>query len=381
MRQSRNPGDVISFAKLIRRFQAGDGKWYWEYECLGKGKNCINYGKMRDDHISKRQKDGKQLSCGCRHSDACKKGKGHYLYNGCGKVYGEFVSDIRYKARAKEREFDIDAVFLDEMLQKQNSLCALSGERLDLFPRSDPREETGSIDRIDSTKDYLKDNVWFVHKHINIMKKDLPLDKFLQYCFDIMRIKARVRTKENYTCISNTKNFKILEKTFQRNKKDKDVMAITVECSHGEIFIINHEDINNFNCYCENVSFTNQQKGNKNPNWTGALFTSGSVIAKAQEQAGRNKCSCTITAEEADKVYFEQKGICPFTNKKLTPMNASLIRTNTKLGFDYGNVRWVHKHIGYMQTRLTEELVFYWADKITKHVLQHCPVSVTIEII
>jgi hypothetical protein len=41
---------------------------------------------------------------------------------------------------------------------------------------------TASVDRIDSSKDYVEGNVQWLHKDINRMKWDLDTDKFIELC-------------------------------------------------------------------------------------------------------------------------------------------------------------------------------------------------------
>lgn len=62
-------------------------------------------------------------------------------------------------------------------LESQGFKCALTG--IDL-PWS---EESGmSIDRIDSKKEYLLDNIQIVHKDINLMKNHFDEDYFIEMC-------------------------------------------------------------------------------------------------------------------------------------------------------------------------------------------------------
>ena len=41
---------------------------------------------------------------------------------------------------------------------------------------------TASLDRIDSNKGYVTDNIQWVHKDINYMKSDLDEQQFIHYC-------------------------------------------------------------------------------------------------------------------------------------------------------------------------------------------------------
>jgi hypothetical protein len=61
--------------------------------------------------------------------------------------------------------------------------CALSG--LELTFESDSKksiDRNASLDRIDSKKGYIKGNVQWVDKRLNVMKMDLSLDFFLNAC-------------------------------------------------------------------------------------------------------------------------------------------------------------------------------------------------------
>jgi len=63
---------------------------------------------------------------------------------------------------------------MNEVLEKNGFVCALSGVKLD--------ENTWSPDRIDSKKGYTKENLQFVHKDINLMKNKFPEDYFIEMC-------------------------------------------------------------------------------------------------------------------------------------------------------------------------------------------------------
>lgn len=39
-----------------------------------------------------------------------------------------------------------------------------------------------SLDRIDSSKEYTKDNIAWIHKDIQRMKSDFPIEYFIQTC-------------------------------------------------------------------------------------------------------------------------------------------------------------------------------------------------------
>lgn len=67
---------------------------------------------------------------------------------------------------------------------KQNGMCALSNVSLKLGKNTihGRKEMTASIDRVDSSKGYTKDNIQWVHKTINLMKNVLEQTDFIKWC-------------------------------------------------------------------------------------------------------------------------------------------------------------------------------------------------------
>jgi len=61
---------------------------------------------------------------------------------------------------------------------KQNKLCSLSG----LLLESTYNNMTMSLDRIDNNKGYIEENVQWVHKDINMMKRIYSQDYFIYMC-------------------------------------------------------------------------------------------------------------------------------------------------------------------------------------------------------
>lgn len=95
--------------------------------------------------------------------------------------------------RAKVYEIPVDMGdskdarrFLYELLHvKQKGICALSGLPIMIANtiRGDQvGETTASLDRIDSSKGYSRDNVQWTHKLVNKMKWNLEEAKFVELC-------------------------------------------------------------------------------------------------------------------------------------------------------------------------------------------------------
>lgn len=91
----------------------------------------------------------------------------------------------KHRAIRKNIEFDIDVDFIYSLLKKQNGLCKYSGTLLDIDNTNVDNINhfninTLSIDRIDSSKGYTKDNVVLVTAIVNSMKNDLSENEFIK---------------------------------------------------------------------------------------------------------------------------------------------------------------------------------------------------------
>jgi len=152
----------------IRKIHAG---WIWKCKC-----DCGN----ETECVAARLKLGRKRSCGCS-----LRGEGHYMWSGYKGLSG--YSWCRVLTRAKIRKIDVDITVKDawELFEKQNGKCALTGIDLQFARNSKGHvhgEQTASLDRIDSHKGYIKDNVQWIHKDLNTMKWDFSENDFIFWC-------------------------------------------------------------------------------------------------------------------------------------------------------------------------------------------------------
>lgn len=132
-----------------------------------------------------------QVWRGCKgHMTCCRKstfGKNHHQWGGCEYVSGKYFAQIKRNAKSRKINFDTSLTpkLLDELFIKQNKKCAYSGIDLILHTSTSNKlqEATASLDRINPDKSigYRLDNIHWVHKDINIMKMDLPDNKFFTW--------------------------------------------------------------------------------------------------------------------------------------------------------------------------------------------------------
>ena len=139
----------------------------WNVECLNCGKKrFIN----RKDHAV-RLSSNKCKQCSNKNNHPQGEYKGIRI---------SFFNKFKLSADNRGLDFEIDIEFASELAKNQKYKCRYSG--LNLKFNGDFKEITASIDRIDSSIGYLKDNVCWVHKDVNMMKQQFTEKRFIELC-------------------------------------------------------------------------------------------------------------------------------------------------------------------------------------------------------
>lgn len=111
-----------------------------------------------------------------------------------GKDYKSYLSanfpQMRCRAKLKNLSFSITKEDLIILAENQNFLCALTGEPLTFIVGAGRLLTNASVDRIDSTLGYTKDNIQLVSLQVNILKNTLSMTQLYQLCETILRYKA-----------------------------------------------------------------------------------------------------------------------------------------------------------------------------------------------
>ena len=165
--------------------QSRSGSVMWECLC-----DCGNTCYVSTRHLNR--KIGVVKSCGClKEENDSKRGKDSPYFQGYEGISQQFFNSNILRATTKSKiksnkripmEIDIDKEYLWNLYQSQNGKCIYTGLDISLPTHWKDRFFTASVDRIDSSKGYLKGNVQWVHRHINFMKGSLENDYFLNLC-------------------------------------------------------------------------------------------------------------------------------------------------------------------------------------------------------
>jgi len=172
--QTFNYLTIIDFDNK-RTKQTDDNRIFFFCKCV-----CGKIVSKRGDHII----SGGVRSCGCQHPKN-QSGNKNPGFKGYEKISGVLWYRIKNGAKIRNIEFNITIQYIWELFGKQNGKCAISGLELYFSETYDEflnRDTTASLDRIDSNKGYIEDNVQWVHKKINKMKMELNQQEFIKLC-------------------------------------------------------------------------------------------------------------------------------------------------------------------------------------------------------
>ncbi len=166
----------ITFIKDITE-KSSDGHRMCLLKC-----HCENEFKC----ITTRFNNGNIISCGCK--SRSKTAIIRKVWND--PDYPFYVIFKRMEKGDKKRKhhtfqtITIDATYLKQIWEQQQGKCFYTGIQL-ILPKSFPESHnplSPSIDRIDSSKGYIPDNIQIVHKQANFMKQSLSHDEFITFC-------------------------------------------------------------------------------------------------------------------------------------------------------------------------------------------------------
>lgn len=189
-RRAHNFKDLTgkTFGNLTVLRMAGQDKGHriiWECLC-NCGKKCFTMGC--------RLNSGRAASCGCSHNS---RGTNNPKWEGYGKLPKTHFNDYLHSAKKRNIEFSISIEDAWNKFEEQGGRCAISGVLLEFYVRrKDKSSKTASLDRIDSSKGYILDNIQWIHKDINIMKLDYSMEEFIEWCKIITENNNNVKQRD-----------------------------------------------------------------------------------------------------------------------------------------------------------------------------------------
>lgn len=183
MKKAQLTGQKFNKLLVIRESSSSrKGTTYWECLC-----DCGSIKIYSVDHLTRKKQP--VTSCGCYRK---RNGKNHKDWTGYGDISGQWWSlHITRELKVGNNRHRVSVtVTIQEawnLFEKQDKKCALSG--VNIYFGNATTKNTASLDRIDSSKGYDLDNIQWVHKHVNFMKRDFEQNYFIDLCKKIVDYK------------------------------------------------------------------------------------------------------------------------------------------------------------------------------------------------
>lgn len=163
------PGTVFGQLTAIEPCGRKHRSILWECSCI-----CGNQIEVKASYL----KNLVKTSCGCG-----KKGKKNHNWRGYEDISKRYWTSLESCAARRNLPFQISIKYGWDLFLKQKRKCALTG--LDLFfiqqVFKNQKDQTASLDRIDSNFGYIEGNVQWVHKKVNQMKLCLRTNELLYW--------------------------------------------------------------------------------------------------------------------------------------------------------------------------------------------------------
>lgn len=161
---------------------------------------CLKCNEYKDVDAFANNLSNKHRDCRDRHCKTCKsiaaknRRSTRERSDQFHRVFVERFQGMRDRAKKHEFEMEFTVNTLKELYKKQNGICALSGVSMTYTLGKGRTPTNVSVDRIDPTKGYTKDNVQLVCMAVNQMKSDLNMEELLAFCSAVI---AHQSTKTN----------------------------------------------------------------------------------------------------------------------------------------------------------------------------------------
>lgn len=140
-------------------------------------KGCGQAKPLEDFYFHKASLSSRVRKCKTCYGEQRKKVK-------VGSLDGRLRAIFSNVTERRHKGVDISLQDLKDLWEKQKGLCAYSGVPMTWDDSN--RYTTVSIDRIDSSKGYVRGNIAFCCFTVNIMKSNMPVEHFLWWCRNIV---------------------------------------------------------------------------------------------------------------------------------------------------------------------------------------------------
>lgn len=158
-------GRLVVIQQIPKKTKSYNARW-WLCKC-----DCGNFTETITHSLT----NGSTFTCGCSRF-----GENSHQWKGYKCISGKFWSLLKHSAQRRHIKVEISKEYAYSVLEKQKFTCALTGVPIQIHVRN--KSNSASIDRIDSTKGYVNNNIQWVHKRVNKMKMEYDQKEFIDWC-------------------------------------------------------------------------------------------------------------------------------------------------------------------------------------------------------
>lgn len=96
-----------------------------------------------------------------------------------------YIKNVIKNSKKRNQKYDVDLEYLSVVWKSQNGICPFTKQKLELRTHSNKEKASpysASLDRIDNTKGYIRDNIRFVALIFNYARNTFSDEQVLQFC-------------------------------------------------------------------------------------------------------------------------------------------------------------------------------------------------------
>jgi len=368
----------LTVLRLVGRNNSG--QCTWECKC-----DCTKVKILSSDHLTRKKIPVK--SCGCLFKENC--GANHLQWNGHGEIPGGWWYNHVTRSTPKRLSIKISITIKDawELFLKQKRKCALSGMPITISNKKS--RNTASIDRIDSSKGYIKGNIQWVHKDVNFMKRIYEQEYFIDMCNRIYSHTTESNRAYNLMRPAHKTNEKsLIGKRFGnltvirlagRSRTRGCLWECRCDCNNLKVLSLVHltqktNPVRSCGCLVKL-----NRKDHREANGCGEISGTwwyNHILNSNNKRKGRIEIAITI--KYAWELFLKQDRRCALSGVPLMIVcggvsnvgvynTASLDRIDSSKGYIEGNVQWVHKDVNFIKGIYEQRYFISTCGKIYKH--------------
>ncbi len=99
----------------------------------------------------------------------------------------------RTGAIVRKIDFNVTREEMSDLLEQQKFTCKISKLKITLSKGHESSENTASLDRIDNSIGYVVGNLQWIHKNINMMKRNYSQEEFIEMCRVVAKNNRKVK--------------------------------------------------------------------------------------------------------------------------------------------------------------------------------------------